>query len=75
MTGATMIQARACYQQKKNATMTPPRTDIPPSIKGPRLSELIPLIIDVSLAIALVRTPDECSLSSNHPKFFYNIFV
>jgi hypothetical protein len=62
MTGATMTQARACYQQKKNATVTPPTIDIPPSSRGPRLSELIPFIIAVSLAIALVKTPDECSL-------------
>lgn len=70
MIGETIMHAIDYYQQKKKATRTPPPAAIPPSNNGPRLSVLIPFRIEVSFAIALVSTPDEWSLLSNHPMFF-----
>jgi hypothetical protein len=46
-----------------------------PSIYGPILSELTPLMIEVSLAMAELKIPAEFSLRSNHPMFFFRISV
>lgn len=73
ITGDTAIQTRDSYQQKEKPMMRPINIAHPPSICGAKLSVLTPLMIEVSYAIALVKTLVPFSLSSNQPMFFLRI--
>lgn len=72
--GARSIQIKDIYQLKTKPTRMPPNIEKFASIWGARLSVLVPLIIPVSSAMAVVKTLVPFARSSNHPMFFYRMF-